>query len=222
MDAIEIKLREQLVEVCQLLWDAGLVTGSAGNVSVRIPGTNKCIIKPTGFRLCDLKPEEFTVVDIKTREILSGELAPSTETPFHATLYSVRADIGGIVHNHSYYATLFSIAGIELVPMGMILYSAPPLAKGIGISKYALPGTEDLALNIAEEIKDKDAVLLPHHGVLTVGTNVMEAFKVSKGVEDLAKLQFDLMRISKPQPLPDVTLQRILERYEKRMKSPEA
>jgi len=125
------------------------------------------------------------------------------------------------VHNHSYYATLFSIAEIKLVPMGMILYSAPQLTKGIGISKYALPGTDDLAFKIAEEITNKDAVLLPHHGVLTVGSDAMEAYKTAKGVENLAKLQFDLMKISEPKPLPESTLQMIFERYEKRIKSPE-
>lgn len=212
MENVEEDLRERLVKVCRLLWDNYLVYGKAGNVSARIPESNKCIIKPSGFRMCDVKPDDFIVIDVYTREVLSGRHKPSIETPLHTTIYRVKDDVGGIVHTHSYYATVFSIARVELVPMGTVLYTAPPLAKGVGIAEYAPPGTEQLALNVVSELKNKNAVLMPHHGVITVGMDVEEAYIIAKGVEDLAKLQYRVMQIGKPHSLPDSTLKDILEK----------
>jgi hypothetical protein len=44
--------------------------------------------------------------------------------------------------------------------MGMILYSASKLAKGISIAQYTDPGTEQLALNIRATLGEKYAVLM--------------------------------------------------------------
>ena len=208
----EEDLRKRLVKVCRLLWDNNLVYGTAGNVSARIFGSSKCVIKPSGFRMCDIKPDDFIVIDIYTREVLSGRHKPSIETPLHTTIYKMRDDVGGVVHTHSYYATVFSIARVELVPMGTVVYTAPLLAKGVGITEYAPPGTEQLALNVVSELKNKNAVLMPHHGVVTVGRDIEEAYLIAKGVEDLAKLQYRVMQIGKPQPLPDSTLKDILKK----------
>ncbi|MEM3714706.1 MAG: class II aldolase/adducin family protein [Nitrososphaeria archaeon] len=214
MDDVEKGLRERLAKVAHLIWDDGLVTGTSGNISMRVPGTSRCIIKPSGFRMCELKPEDFIVVDIYTREVLEGEHKPSIETPFHTTMYRIRPDVGGVVHTHSHFATVFGIAGIELVPMGMILYTAPKLAKGIGIAEYADPGTEQLALNIGAALGERYAVLMPHHGVITVGKDVEEAYTNAKAVEELAKLQYEVMQIGKPQPLPEKTIKKFLETTE--------
>ena len=214
MEDVEKSLRERLTKVAQSIWNDGLVTGTSGNISARIPGTSKCIIKPSGFKMGELKPEDFIVVDIYTRTVLEGEHKPSIETPFHTTMYRIRPDIGGVVHTHSHYATVFGIAGIELTPMGMILYSAPKLAKGIGIAQYADPGTEQLALNIGAALGEKYAVLMPHHGVITVGKDIEEAYINAKMVEELAKLQYEVMQIGKPQPLPEKTIKKFLEKTE--------
>jgi len=210
MSGVEQDLRERLAKVGKLTWDEGLVYGSAGNISARIPNTQTCLIKPSGFTMGELKPEDFIIVDIYTRKVVSGEHKPSIETPFHTLMYRVRADVGGVVHTHAHTATVFGIAGVELIPMGMLLYEVPELANGVGIAKYAPPGTDELANNIAEGLGDKYAVLMPHHGMLAVGETIEEAFKIAKGVEDLAKLQMEVMQIGKPNPLPDYVLKSIL------------
>ncbi|MEM3404604.1 MAG: class II aldolase/adducin family protein [Nitrososphaeria archaeon] len=211
MEDVEKNLRERLTKVAQCLWDDGLVSGTAGNISARIPGTNKCIIKPSGFTMCELKPEDFIIVDIYTLSVLEGKHKPSIETPFHTTMYRIRSDVGGVVHTHSHYATVFSIAGVELIPMGMVLYFAPKLAKGVGIAKYGDPGTEQLASNIGVALETKYAALMPHHGAIAVGKDVEEAYVNAKMVEELAKLQYEVMQIGKPQPLPEETLKSFID-----------
>jgi len=216
MEKVEQDLRERLAKVGRDLFKTGLTYGTAGNISARIPGTNNCLIKPSMFSFDELNPEHFITVDIYTRKVVSGDHKPSIETPFHTTMYKIRADVGGVVHVHPHYATLFAIAEVELVPMGMLVFNTPTLAKGVGIAKYAPPGTEELAQNIAEGMGDKYAVLMPHHGITTIGKTIEEAATIARSVEDLAKLQYEVMQIGKPKPLPEPSLKMIVEMIKKR------
>jgi L-fuculose-phosphate aldolase len=220
MRSIEQDLRERLVKIGKQMFEAGLTYSTAGNISAWIPNTNTCIISRakggSSLTIGNLKPEDFIIVNINTREVVSGKHRPSIETPVHTTIYTRRRDVGSVVHTHSHYATLFSIAGVELVPIGMGIARTPALAKGVGIAEYASPGTEELAINIAEKLRDRCAVLMPHHGVTVIGKTIEEAYHIAKGVEDLAKLQFEVTRIGKPQPLPKDAIKRILERGKKR------
>jgi L-fuculose-phosphate aldolase len=214
MSATEQELRDRLAKVGKLVWDAGLTYSSSGNISARIPGTTTCLIKPSGFRLGELKPEDFIVIDIYTRKVVKGDHKPSVEVPFHTTMYKRREDVGGVVHTHSHYATILSILGVELVPMGMGGYETPALMKGVGVAEYALAGTDELAANAAEGMGERCAVLLPHHGAIAIGKTIEEAYDIAKGVEDLAKLQYEVMQIGKPNPLPDFAVKALLERGE--------
>lgn len=216
MNNIEQDLRERLAKVGKQMYEAGLVVESQGNISALIPNTDTCLIKPSGFELGELKPEDFIIVNIHTREVISGKHKPSIETPFHTTMYKRRTDVGGVVHTHSHYVTLFGIAGLELVPLGMLVHRALGLAKGVGLAKYANPGSEQLAINLAEGMGDRVAVLMPHHGMTAIGKTVEEAYQIAKTVEDLAKLQYEVMAIGKPNPLPETAVQQMLEVAKKR------
>jgi len=211
----EQDLRERLAAVGRMLFAEGLTPGSSGNISARVSGSSSCLIKASGYSFRDLKPEQFLSVDIKTRRVLKGEGKPSIETPFHTTLYNLRGDIGGVVHVHPHYATVFSIAGVNIIPMGMEIYRAPALAEGVGISRYAPPGTEELAQNIAEAMKDRFAVLMPHHGVTVIGATIEDAANNARVLEELARLNYEVLQIGKPQRLPRSVLNQIIETAKK-------
>jgi len=211
----EKNLRERLAAVGRMLFAEGLTPGSSGNISARSPGSSSCLIKASGHSFRDLSPEQFLLVDIKTRRVLKGDGKPSIETPFHTTLYDQRRDIGGVVHVHPHYATVFSIAGIDIMPMGMEIYQAPALAEGVGMSRYAPPGTEELARNIAEAMKNRFAVLMPHHGVTTIGSTIEDAANNARALEELARLNYEVLQIGKPQRLPNSVLKQIIESAKK-------
>ncbi len=211
MVSVEKDLRERLAKVAQQIWDDGLTYGTAGNISAKIPETTNILIKPSGMRFCDLTPEDFLIVDIYTRELISGERKPSVETPFHTLMYKSRDYVGGVVHTHSHYAVVLGTAGVELVPMGMGLYSAPCLIKGVGVAKYAPPGTDQLADSVDEGLGERCAVLMPHHGMMAVGKTIEEAYHIAKAVEDLAKFQFEVMQVGRVPPVPESMKKSFLE-----------
>ena len=117
MSDVEHALRVRLATVGRQLFADGLTHGASGNISARIPSTNTCLIKPTGYRFCDLRAR--LLVNIKTREVLKGTAKPSIETPFHTRLYLQWPEAGGVVHIHPKYCTLLSIINKKIVPMGL-------------------------------------------------------------------------------------------------------
>jgi L-fuculose-phosphate aldolase len=211
MTDIEQELRERLTVVGRKLFEEGLTYGTSGNVSARIPGTDTCLIKPSGYRFCDLEPEHFLLVDINTREVLKGTAKPSIETPFHTKLYLQWPDAGGVVHIHPEYSILLSTLGKEVVMMGLDIYGAPALANGVPVSKFAQPGTDELADNIVEAMREHVACLMPHHGCTAIGKSIEEAATNAKVVEALAEINYKILLVGDPSPLPQSLLDMLVE-----------
>lgn len=209
-------LRDRLTRVGRQLFADGLTYGTMGNISARMEDSSKCLIKPSGYRFCDLEPQHFIVVDIDTREVVEGDAKPSIETPFHTRLYQQWPEAGGVVHVHPKYSIILSITGNEIVPMGLDLDEAPALAKGIPLSKFALPGSEELADNLVEAMKDHVACLMPQHGVTAIGRTIEEAAVNAKVVEALAELQYKVMLVAEPKPLPDSMLEMLVQTAKER------
>jgi len=96
MSDVERDIRERLVEMAKRMWDEGLTTKTGlywggGNISMRVPGTDRVLIKPSGFSFVELKPEDFIVVDLNGN-VLEGVNKPSSETPMHTTILRNRID----------------------------------------------------------------------------------------------------------------------------------
>jgi L-ribulose-5-phosphate 4-epimerase len=212
MSDIEQELRERLARVGRQLFEVGLTYGASGNISARVPGTDTCLIKPSGYRFCDLEPEHFLLVDINTREVLKGTAKPSIETPFHTKLYLQWPDAGGVVHIHPEYSILLATLGKEVVLMGLDLYGAPALAKGIPLSKFGPPGTEVLAENMVAAMKEHVACLMPHHGCTAIGKSIEEAAKNAEVVEELAEMNYKVLLVGEPDPLPQSLLDSLVQR----------
>lgn len=193
---IEDDLRERLVKVARELWEDGLVRGSAGNISAKIPGTKTCLIKPTGFRFKDLQKDHFIIVNYETREVIKGSLKPSVETPFHTGIYKVRPDVGGVVHTHATTLVGFSAAGVPIVPVYM------GAMMGVPIAGWHFPGSEDLAEDAIKTLGDGNAVMIKHHGVITVGPTIERASGLTISLEEAAKAQLVAHLLGRCETIP--------------------
>lgn len=216
MSDIEQELRERLAKVGRQLFEVGLTYGASGNISAKIPDTDTCLIKPSGYRFCDLEPEHFLLVDNNTREVLKGDAKPSIETPFHTKLYLQWPEAGGVVHIHPEYSTLLSTLGKNVELMGLDLYGAPGLAKGIPLSKFAPPGTEELAENMVDAMKEHISCLMPHHGCTAIGKTIEEAAKNAQVVEAIAEMNYKILLVGEPDPLPQSMLDMLIKRAEEK------
>src|SRR4051812_12158704 len=105
------------IEVCALhgeLVHNGLVAWTSGNLSARVPGDELMVIKASGIPYEDLTPEAIVVCDLHGL-LVEGDLAPSSDAATHGHIYRERADVGGIAHTHSAYATAWAARG-EAIP----------------------------------------------------------------------------------------------------------
>lgn len=185
-DAVH-NLRSRLVNVGRQLYDSGLVVGTEGNISARIPNTDRFLIKPSSVCIGFLKAEDLILVDMNGKKV-AGKSAPSIETPLHTAIYKARGDVQGIVHSHAPLATAFGIAGIEIMPLRIEIF--PQIPNGVPIVPFEMPGSKELAEAVQKMIINFNAVILENHGIVTVGSTIEEAFFLNRMVEECAKVQF--------------------------------
>ena len=186
-------LRDRLVRVGRELYSQGLVVEAEGNISARIPNTDKILIKPSGVCMGFLNPEDLIIVDLEGNKV-EGKLNPSLETPMHTAIYRVRPDVNGVVHSHAPTATAFGIAGIEIIPLQVEMFTHVP--NGVPIVPFKLPGSKELAEAVQKSIMEYNAVILENHGIITVGPTIEEACLLNRMVEECAKLQYTAIMLA--------------------------
>ncbi len=186
----EHELRQEMVRVGRLMWERGYITATDGNLSARF-GSDRLLVTPSGMSKGFLSASDLLLIR------LDGELdapfayrgqgqRPSSEILMHVEVYSQRPDVNAVVHGHPPLATAFSIAGVSLARC--ILPEVIVTLGGIPTAEYATPGTVELAETIRRVIQGYDAVVLAHHGSLTVGQTLWEAYLRLEKVEHTAQI----------------------------------
>lgn len=133
-------LKEEVCEQNRELPRNGLVVGSGGNVSGRDPDSGLVVIKPSGVKFSALTPDTMVVVDLDGN-VIDGKMKPSVDTGVHLYLYRHRADVGGVCHTHSPYASSFAARG-ERIP-AVLTPITHILGRDVPCSRYATPGEVD-------------------------------------------------------------------------------
>ncbi|MEM3678162.1 MAG: class II aldolase/adducin family protein [Candidatus Bathyarchaeia archaeon] len=215
---MEAELRDKIVEVSRRLYLRGLVAGAGGNVSAAIRDEGVVLITPSGLCKGYLKPEDIVKVDFSGR-VLEGALKPTSELSSHLGIYRVRGDVNAIVHAHPPVSTGFACAGS---PMDYTVY--PEIIAMIGEIRfvgYETPTTRELAEKIAENIRGVEALLLENHGIITVGSNLEQAYQRAELLEDFAKITLVAKLLGGPKRLPDAEVRKIMglesEKYRLRL-----
>jgi ribulose-5-phosphate 4-epimerase/fuculose-1-phosphate aldolase len=187
------QISERLTKAGKRLHERGLVVGTSGNISARIPSTDKIMIKPSGACLRRLKPESWVTIDLQGKKV-KGDLPFSLETPIHLAIYKTRKDIQAIVHTHPPTATAFGIAETQILPLQIEMFIQLP--NGVPVIPFEMPGSKALANRIQKEIMNFDAVILENHGIVTVGLTIEAACDLNEMVEEAAKIQFLAMSLA--------------------------
>lgn len=185
------RLRKELSEYSRRSFDRGLISGTGGNISVRIPDTDRVLITPSGVSLRDVEPESNLIVNLEGTVLESPPgLIPSKETSFHLVVYQLRPDIGALVHVHPPYATAYSNKGR---PLPLVTVSSRANLKEVPCIECAPAGSKELRDFVRGGIQEHPmirAMLMKEHGILTLGTDLKMAFYLADLVEDTAKIAF--------------------------------
>lgn len=165
--------RNQLVAIMQRIYDSGMTTLSGGNLSLK-DAQGDIWITPAGTDKGRLTAAD--IVRVRADGGVEGRQRPSSELPFHRTIYDRRPDLGAIVHAHAPALVAFSIA--RRVPHTDVLPQVHELCGPVGYASYALTGSEQLGETIAATFAGGyDVVLLENHGAVTAGPELLTAFQ---------------------------------------------
>ncbi|MDI6870821.1 MAG: class II aldolase/adducin family protein [Bacillota bacterium] len=190
-DALQIA-KAQFVEAARRAYTRGIQTGNGGNISVRVPGENLMVVKPSGVSLIDCTAENLTVTDFD-RNIVEGTRKPTRESVLHGELYKHLPTIGGIVHTHSPWAIAWSFTRRDL-PL-LTMHTQLKLGAPIPVRFFSSPQgvlLEEIpeVLNLFTAKPDLAAFILGAHGVVAVGPDVLEAEHTAELIEETAQVAF--------------------------------
>lgn len=190
----------------------GLVAGTAGNVSGRDPGTGLVAITPSGLPYNTLEATDIVLMDLQGN-VAEGDRRPSTEFRMHLAIYGSSAEVGGVIHTHSPYATAYAVARKPIrVAMAE---GAAVLGAAVPVAPYATTGTAQLGEVVARELRAARAVLLANHGLVAVAETVEEALFRARIVEEVARVQLYAEVLGGAVPLASHEIQKVREAYER-------
>ena len=191
--------RRQVAEVARKMAELGLVSGTSGNVSARLPD-GLMAITPMGRRCEEVSTDDVVVVDGNLFPV-DGDLAPSSESLLHAAIYEARPDVGGIVHTHAVYSSAAAVAGLAIPPIVDEMVVA--LGGEVRVSEYAPPASEAVAERVCAALGTRDAALIRNHGAVGVGVDPQSALDASILTERAAKIFVLSSTLGRPGTLPD-------------------
>lgn len=188
-------LKQTVFEANLLLPRHGLVTFTWGNVSGVDREQGLMVIKPSGVEYDDLRPEDMVVVDLETGERTEGRLNPSSDTDTHLALYRAFPHIGGVIHTHSRWATIYAQAGRSIPALGTThgdyFYGEIPCTRKM--TPDEIRGRYELETGnvIVETFRDKSpddipAVLVHSHGPFCWGKDPLNAVHNAVVLEEIA------------------------------------
>jgi L-fuculose-phosphate aldolase len=186
---------QELLDASKAMLERGLVTGTAGNASLRLADNDAWadaanaafIVTPSSVPYESLQLDDLVVVNSDI-EPLNGESIPSTESLLHHAIYKARPDVQAIMHTHSTFATVAGIANRPIRPV--IDELAIYVGGSVDVAEYGEPGSEELAKFAVAALAEKAACLLQHHGMCAVGSSAQKALEICTLVEKAAQIYF--------------------------------
>ena len=207
---VEYELRQEMVRIGRLMWERGYVAAADGNLSARL-GPDRLLTTPSSMSKGFLSAQDLVVIRLDGEPVPSyrgrGQ-KPSSEILMHLEVYRQRLDVGAVVHAHPPAATAFSIAGVTLARC--ILPEVVVTLGGIPTAEYATPGTAEVSDSIAEAIQEHDAVILAHHGSLTVGSTLWDAYQRLEKVEQAAQITLLARQLGQVKTLPPEAINKLM------------
>jgi L-ribulose-5-phosphate 4-epimerase len=174
--------RAEIVTACRVLEKAGQADMVWGHVSIRDPDGRGVWLKGSNLGFDEVTEEQVILLDWDG-EILEGEAGRHVEYPIHTEIMARRSNVNAVVHTHPLYSIAFAATGWPLRALSHEgSHFVPP-----DVPRFEQTGdlvrTPDLGRALAETLGERLGVLMPHHGITTVGTDVGEAVAAATHLE---------------------------------------
>lgn len=191
---------EVVLDTAKRMLADGLVEGTSGNISGRLPDDLVCLT-PSSVPYETMTLDDLVIVDLDGT-VVSGHRSPTTEKDLHLSVLRRYPELGAVIHTHAVYATMFALAHepVPAVIEEVVVY----VGGEVPCCDYRGTGTADLGEEVASRLADRGAALLANHGLVTCGPNPDKALHLAALVERTAKIVWGTRAMGgEIQPLPE-------------------
>jgi len=193
------ELKRAVVEYKRKLHTRGHIVALAGNVSTRVPDTDRLLVTPSQVPIDALSADDVVTITVDG-DFVDGKRPPSSEARVHAAIYRARPDVSAVLHAHSPFATALAVLGRPIEP---IMDEFLPYVGGtVEVAPFGMSGSPELIEGTVQALGPRAAVLLRHHGQVAVGKNLDKAFQVAELVEWAARVTWLACQAGRPERLP--------------------
>jgi len=192
--------REAVLATAKRMLAEGLVEGTSGNISGRLPDGLVCVT-PSSVPYDTMALGDLVIVDLGGA-VVEGDRSPTTEKDLHLSALRRYPELGAVIHTHAVYATMFALAHepIPAVIEEVVVY----LGGDVPCCDYEGTGTAALGDEVAARLADRGAALLANHGLVTCGSSPEKALHNAALVERTAKIVWGTRAMGATiHPLPD-------------------
>jgi L-fuculose-phosphate aldolase len=190
--------REAVLETAKQLLDKGLVEGTSGNVSARLPDGTVCLT-PSSIPYETMQLDDLVVTDLDGN-VVDGHRSPTSERALHLACYRAYPEVGGVIHSHAVFATMFAVVR-EPIPAAIeevVVY----IGGDVPVCEYRGTGSDALGDEVARHLADRSAALLANHGMVTIGETPERALHAAAVVERTAQIVWGARALGSVHPLP--------------------
>jgi L-ribulose-5-phosphate 4-epimerase len=196
-------LRAEVLRANVELSRRGLAKHTFGNASAIDRAARRVVIKPSGVPYETMTAGDMVVTDLHGK-VVEGSLRPSSDLATHLELYRGFAEIGGIVHTHSHFATAWAQSLHEIPCLGTThadyFRGAVPLTETLSDEEIASDYERNTGLAIVRRFADLDpmevpAVLVASHASFVWGPTVGAAVETADILEEVARMAYHALTL---------------------------
>lgn len=194
---------DQIVMFMQRVYDKKLTSMSGGNLSVR-DNEGNIWITPASIDKGSLTRRD--IICVRPNGDCEGPHAPSSELPFHRSVYKLRPDLNAVLHAHPPALVAFSV--VRRLPELNLTPTVRYMCKNIKMAAYAIPGSQALSAEVGKVFEQGcNIALLENHGVCVGAADMLTAFQQFETLNYAAELEAMATRRGEIRPLSETACQ---------------
>lgn len=184
----------------------GMVTFTWGNVSAIDRSRGLMVIKPSGVPYDVMGEQHMVVVDLDGK-VVQGDYRPSSDTDIHLEIYKAFPEVGGVVHTHSRWATIWAQASRGIPAFGTThadyFYGEIPCTRNLTAEEINTRYEQNTGKVIIETFQQRSidpiavpGVLVSGHGPFAWGKGGKDAVHNAVVLEELAMMAMNTLQLN--------------------------
>lgn len=171
----EGEIRRELAACYRLAAKFGWDDTIATHMSARLPGDDGFLLNPFGLLFEEISASGLVKVDYDGR-VIDGSGASVNRAGFviHSAVHEARPDAACVIHLHTLEGVAVSVLEEGLLPLhqsAMLIYDDIAYHEFEGVATRA-----DERVRLAQDLGDKNLMILRNHGLLALGPTIGDAF----------------------------------------------